>query len=160
MSNNVFKVKEFYLKGEGVEELNSIKSLFVIDEDALYDFILDELFVGYETSYTSIVINVPVKNKHIMSLKVYLKDLDVIKMDVDKDGWFRVECLEYILKDDPELCSCDILFLDSGEYPSDDYTQMSAYYSVGYAWLDTDGELQYSISNKALKPKWCRFIKF
>ena len=160
MHDKVFKVKEFYLKGEGVEELTAIKCLFEIDEDALYAFILDELYIGYETSYKNIVINVPVKNKHIMSLKVYLKDLDVIKKDIDKDGWFRFEDLEYILKDDPDLCSCDMLFLDSGEYPSDDYTRMSVAYAIGHAWFDIDGELQYSISNKAIKPKWCRFIKF
>lgn len=161
MHDNVFKVKEFYLKGEGVEELNAIKGLFEIDEDALYDFIKDELYLGgYKTSYASIILNVPVKNKHIMSLKVYLKDLDVVMMEENKDRWFRFECLEYVLKENPDLFSYDMLFLDSGEYPSDDYTQMSVAYAVGYAWLDMNGDLQYSISNKAIKPKWCHFIKF
>lgn len=161
MPNNVFKVKEFYLKGEGVEEITAIDNLFGIDEDAFYTFVKSELYEGgYKTSYSSAVIDVPVKNNHIMSLKIYVKDLDVVKIVENKDKWFRFECLEYELKDNPELCSCDILFLDSGEFPSDDYTKISAYYAVGYAWLDTDGELQYSISNKAIKPKWCRFIKF
>lgn len=161
MYDKVFKVKEFYLKGEGVEELNSIKSLFGIDEDKLYEFIKDELYVGgYKTSYTSIVLDVPVNNNHIMSLKVYIKDLDVVLVAENKDKWFRFECLEYELKDNHELCSCDILFLDSGEFPSDDYTKMSDDYAVGHAWFDMGGKLQYSLSNKDLKPKWCRFIKF
>lgn len=161
MSNNVFKVKEFYLKGEGVEELNAIKCLFGIDEDKLYEFIKDGLYVGgYKTSYTSIVLDVPVKNKHIMSLKVYVKDLDVILVTENKDKWFRFECLEYILKDNPELCSCDILFLDSEEYPSDDYTKISAYYAVGYAWIGDDGDMKYLLSTADIKPKWCHFIKF
>lgn len=161
MNNNVFKVKEFYLKGEGVEELNAIKNLFGIDEDAFYTFVKSELYVGgYMTSYSSAILDVPVKNNHIMSLKIYVKDLDVVLVTEKKDQWFRFECLEYILKDDPNLCSCDILFFDSGEYPSDDYTHMSAYYAVGHAWFGIDGELKYSLSNKDLKPKWCRFIKF
>lgn len=161
MYDKVFKVKEFYLKGEGVEELNAIKSLFGIDEDAFYCFVNSELYEGdYKTSYSSAVIDVPVKNNHIMSLKIYVKDLDVVKIVENKDKWFRFECLEYELKDNPDLCSCDILFLDCGEFPSDDYTSMSVAYAVGHAWLDTDGKLQYSISNKAIKPKWCRFIKF
>lgn len=161
MHDKAFKVKEFYLKGEGVEELKAIDCIFGIDEDALYNFIKEGLYLGdYKTSYESIILNVPVKNKHIMSLKVYLKDLDVVMVAENKDGWFRFECLEYVLKENPDLYSCDMLFLDSGEYPSDDYTQMSVAYAVGHAWLDFNGELQYSISNKAIKPKWCRFIKF
>lgn len=161
MQDKVFKVKEFYLKGEGIEQLNAIKELFGIDEDAFYTFVNSELYVGgYKTSYSSAIIDVPVKNNHIMSLKVYVKDLDVVKKVENKDKWFRFECLEYMLREDPELCSCDILFFDCGDFPSDDYTHMSAYYTVGHAWFNMDGELRCSLSNKDLKPKWCRFIKF
>lgn len=161
MYDKVFKVKEFYLKGEGIEELNAIKDLFGIDEDAFYTFVKSELYVGgYKNSYSSAILDVPVKNNHIMSLKIYVRDLDVVKIVENKDKWFRFECLEYELKDNPELCSCDILFLDSGEFPSDDYTKMSDDYAVGNAWFGMDGELKYSLSNKDLKPKWCRFIKF
>lgn len=161
MQDKVFKVKEFYLKGEGVEELNSIKNLFEIDEDAFYTFINSELYVGgYKTSYSSAILDVPVKNTHIMSLKVYVKDLDVVLVAANKDKWFRFECLEYVLKENPDLSSCDILFLDSGEYPSNDYTKLSAYYSVGYAWIGKDGDMKYILSNTDIKPKWCRFIKF
>lgn len=161
MHDNVFKVKEFYLKGEGVEELNAIKCLFGIDEDAFYTFVKSELYLGsYKAFYSSAILDVPVKNNHIMSLKVYAKDLDVVLVAENKDKWFRFECLEYMLKENPELCSCDILFLDSVEHPSDDYTKMSAYYAVGHAWFDMDGELQYSIRNNVINPKWCRFIKF
>lgn len=99
MPNNVFKVKEFYLKGEGVEELNAIKNLFGIDEDAFYTFVKSELYVGgYMTSYSSAILDVPVKNNHIMSLKVYVKDLDVVLVAENKDKWFRAECLEYMLR--------------------------------------------------------------
>lgn len=161
MHDKVFKVKEFYLKGEGIEELNAIKDLFGIDEDAFYTFVNSELYVGgYKTSYSSAILDVPVKNNHIMSLKVYVKDLDVVKIVENKDKWFRVECLEYMLKEDTELTSCDILFLDCGEFPSDDYTQMSGAYTVGYAWIDSDGDMQYLLRNSDIKPKWCRFIKF
>lgn len=161
MSNSVFKVKEFYLKGEGVEELWAIKNHFGIDEDAFYTFVKSELYVGdYKTSYSSSIFDVPVKNNHIISMKVYVKDLDVVKIVENKDKWFRFECLEYELKYNPDLCSCDILFLECDGFPSDDYTKMSVAYAVGRAWLDIDGELQYSMNNKTLKPKWCRFIKF
>lgn len=161
MHDNVFKVKEFYLKGEGVEELNAIKGLFEIDEDAFYAFIKRELYLGGDkSSYSSVILDVPVKNFHIMSLKIYAEDLDVFMVAEDKDKWFRAECLEYVLKENPDLFSCDILFLESDGFPSDDYTQMGVAYTVGRAWLGTDGELQYSINNQDIKPKWCRFIKF